>query len=98
MLESLFRDYSRFRGKEGVGQDGATREIPEFAPAAELAGNPNGLAGARLLCLAEGRQTHFVAETLLRRAKSGDSITFFAYSFDHPIVTAEIVEAVKPRS
>ena len=46
------------------------------------------------MCFAGGRQTHFVAETILRRAKAGDDVTIFAYSFDHPIVTTEIIDAV----
>ena len=46
------------------------------------------------MSLADGRQTHFAAEVLLRRAKKGDDITLFAYSFDHPTVTRGILDAV----
>ena len=69
-------------------------QIPAFAPAAELVGNPEGLAGARLVCLTNARQTLRAAATIMRRAKSGDDITLIAYSFDHPTVTSGILDAV----
>ena len=92
--QALRGDYRARQGCEGVGRDGAGGEIPEFAPAAEYAGNPFQLSGARLMCLAGGRQTHFMAETILRRARDGDKITIYAYSFDHPLVIARMVDAV----
>ena len=73
-----------------VGDD----EVPAFAPAAELVGNPGGLAGARLVSVTNARQTLLAAATLLRRARKGDDITLFAYSFDHPTVTTALVDAV----
>ena len=90
----MHEDYSTYEGCEGLGRDGIHGEIPDFAPGREWAHNPNGFAGARLLCLAGGRQIHFVAETLLRRAKVGDEIVIFAYSFVHPTIISEIIDAV----
>ena len=57
LLESSYTDYSNFKGWHGADENGISGEIPEFAPAAELAGNPNGLAGACPVCLAGDRQT-----------------------------------------
>ena len=73
-----------------VGSD----KIPVFAPAAELAGNPRRLAGARLVCMTDARQTLLATATMVRRAAKGDTVTLFAYSFDHPTVTSGILEAV----
>ena len=68
--------------------------MPTFAPAAALAGNPRGLAGARCLFLSNARQSLASAASIIRRVKKGGEITLFAYSFDHPTVTTAIVEAV----
>ena len=95
LLESMNADYSALEDWDRLGERSEKDdEIPAFAPAAEFAGNPRGLAGARLVSLTDGRQTHFAAEVLLRRAKKDDDVTLFAYSFDHPTVTSGIVEAV----
>ena len=68
--------------------------MPTFAPAAELAGNPRGLAGVRLVFMADARQTLKSAASVVRRAKKGDNVALFAFSYDHPTVTDAIVEAV----
>ena len=72
----------------------ADEEMPRFAPAAALAGNPRGLAGARCLFLANARKTLASAASIIRRVKKGGSITLFAYCFDHPTVTTALVDAV----
>ena len=46
------------------------------------------------MSLTNARQTHFAAAALLRRAKKGNDVTLFAYSFDHPTVTSGILDAV----
>ena len=86
-------DYRARRGQQGVGYEGVAGEIPEFAPAAEYENNPCGIDGARLMCIAGGRQIHFVAETILRRAGLRDKVTFYAYSFDHPTITRLMSDA-----
>ena len=68
--------------------------MPAFAPAAELAGNPKGLAGARFVFLADARQTLKSAASVVKNASKGDTITLFAFSFDHPTVTEAIISAV----
>ena len=68
--------------------------MPTFAPASELAGNPLGLAGARVVFLSDARQTLSSAASIVRRASKGDAVTLFAFSFDHPTVTGAIVDAV----
>ena len=89
-LREEYRD--RVRGPVvGEGQG----EIPEFAPAALYENNPTDLDGARLMCLAGGRETHFVAETILRRATPRNKVSIHAYSFDHPTVAAGMREAVR---
>ena len=72
----------------------AGERLPAFAPAAELAGNPRGLAGARLVFMADARQTLKSAASVVRKAERGDTVTLFAFSYDHPTVTNAIVEAV----
>ena len=46
------------------------------------------------MSLTNARQTTFAAAALLRRAKKGDDVMLFAYSFDHPTIASGIVEAV----
>ena len=48
-----------------------------------------------MICLADGRQSHFAAEALLRHAVAKESIMIFACSFDHPLIAQEIIDAVK---
>ena len=72
----------------------ADDEMPTFAPAAALAGNPRGLAGARCLFFSNARKTLASAASIIRRVKKGGSITLFSYSFDHPTVTTALVDAV----
>ena len=95
LWHDLRGDYRARQGGEGVGQDGIEEEIPNFAPAAKYEGNPYQLQGARLICLMKGRQTHFMAESLLQRTRDGDEVLICAYSFDHPIVIDKVVEAVR---
>ena len=68
--------------------------MPTFAPAAELAGNPRGLAVARPVFMADARQTLKSAASVVRKAERGDTVTLFAFSYDHPTVTNAIIDAV----
>ena len=68
--------------------------VPTFAPAAEIAGNPRGLAGARLVFLSNARPTLSSAASIIKRVPRGATITLFAFCFDHPNVAEAVVEAV----
>ena len=68
--------------------------MPVFAPASELAGNPRGLAGTQAVFLSDARQTLRSAASIISRASKGDTVTLFAFSFDHPTVTGAILDAV----
>ena len=95
LLQDLHGDYRSLRLHRWANRGDRREEIPEFAPAAKFAGNPRGLAGARLVSLAGGRPIHFVAETILRRARMDDEVTIFAYSLDHPWFVSAITAAVQ---
>ena len=70
-------------------------DLPRFAPGMMEAGRTAATMGTEMICLADGRQSHFTAETLLRHAEAKESITIFAFSFDHPLIAQEIIDAVK---
>ena len=53
-------------------------QMPTFAPASVHASNPRGLSGARCLFLANARQALASAASIIRRVKSGGTITLFA--------------------
>ena len=95
-LWKCFRaNYETRVGNQGVGRDGFTGEVPDFAPAAKYEDNPFNLQGARVIGLMKGRQTHFVAESILQRTREDDEVDIYAYSLDHPLVIGKVIEAAR---
>ena len=101
LVKRLIRQHAEAEGSHpnytySHARDGEVQyDLPHFAPGMTDAGRTAASTGTEMICLSDGRQSHFVAETLLRNAAAKESITIFAFSFDHPYIAREIIEAVK---